>query len=271
MRKHFVALLVLGVSLLCASSASAAFPNFSDCPRSNPEVFTCLDIQSVTGSLEIKGFTVPLGESLEIRGGINQETRRFIPPAGTNGFFSRTIRIPGGILGIEFPIPGNAVDARAELAGSASSVVIEFGIPVTTIRLPVKVKLDNPILGSGCFIGSNSSPTTVNLTTGTTSPPPPNRPISGSIGTPRFEGANLILNGATSVDNAFSVPGASGCGPLGIVNPLVNLRLRLPSAAGNNTMIVRNNPGASPRGLGVGAGGGGGPPPPPPHGSTSGW
>lgn len=243
MRKHLVALLVLGASFLFASSASAAFPNFSDCPRSNPEVFTCIDIQSVTGSLEIKGFTVPLGESLEIRGGINQETRRFIPPTGTNGFFSRTIRIPGGILGIEFPIPGNAVDAIAQLAGSPSAIVIDLEIPVTTIRLPVKVKLDNPILGSSCYIGSNSNPTNVNLTTGTTSPPPPNTPISGSIGTPSIGGEPpvLTLTGATSVDNAFPVPGASGCGLFGIVNPLVNLRLRLPSAAGNNTMIVRNN------------------------------
>jgi hypothetical protein len=49
------------------------------------------------------------------------------------------------------------------------------------------------------------------------------------------------LIGATSVDNAFAVPGASGCGLLGIVDPLVNLRLRLPSAAGNNAMIVRSN------------------------------
>jgi hypothetical protein len=244
MRKHLVALLVLGASLLFASSASAVFPNFSDCPRSNPEVLTCADIQSVSGSLEIKGFTVPLGESLEIRGGINSETRRFIPPAGTNGFFSRAIRIPGGILGIEFPIPGNAVLAIAQLAGPTSAVAIEIGIPVTTISLPVKVKLENPILGSNCYIGTNTNPSRVNLTTGTTSPPPPNRPISGSVGEISVDESTppiLKLIGATSVDNAFAVPGASGCGLLGIVDPLVNLRLRLPSAAGNNAMIVRNN------------------------------
>jgi len=243
MRKHLVVLMALVASLAFASSATAAFPNFSDCPRSSPEVVTCADIQSVSGSLEIKGFTVPLGESLEIRGGINAITRRFIPPTGTTGFFSRAIRIPGGILGIEFPIPGNAVLAIAQLAGPASAVEIALGIPVTTIRLPVKVKLENPILGSNCYIGTNSNPSTVNLTTGTTNPPPPNTPISGSIGEISAEGEPpvLKLTGATSVDNAFAVPGASGCGLLGIVDPLVNLRLRLPSAAGNNAMIVKNN------------------------------
>jgi hypothetical protein len=249
MRKHLVALLVLGASLLFASSASAAFPNFSDCPRSAPGAAECIDIQSLTGSLEIKGFTVPLGESLEIRGALTEPTEaepasRFIPPAGTNGFFSRSIRVPGGILGLELWIPGNEVLARAELAGSTSAVRFVFGLPVTTISLPVKVKLDNPILGSNCYIGTNSNPARINLTTGTTSPPAPNRPISGSTGTIRPEGPNseiLELLGARSVDNAFAVPGASGCGLLGIADPLVNLRLKLPSAAGNNTMIVTNN------------------------------
>lgn len=234
-------LLVVG-----AGSAQAVFPNFSGCPRTNPDVRGCLDIQSVSGSLEIKGFTVPLGESLEIRGGINGESTpwRFIPPTGTNGFFSRAIRIPGGILGIEFPIPGNAVLATAQLAGPASSILISQTEQVS-VSLPVKVKLDNPILGSNCYIGTNSNPARLNLTTGTTSPPPPNRPISGEIGefSAEEEGGRIIFKflGQRNVDNAFAVPGASGCGLLGIVDPLVNLRLRLPSAAGNNTMIVVNN------------------------------
>jgi hypothetical protein len=240
MRKRLIALIATGVSLLFVSSATAAFPNFSDCPRRS--VNECIDIQSVSGSLEIKGFTVPLGQSLEIRGGFRTETEpfTFVPPTGTTGFFSRAIRIPGGILGIEFPIPGNAVLAIAQLAGPPSSIQLTVGDP-TVLRLPLKVKLENPILGSNCYIGTNSNPARMNLTTGTTSPPPPNRPITGSLGTTRVEGSIFEILGATSVDNAFAVPGASGCGLLGIVDPLVNLRLRLPSAAGNNTSILTNN------------------------------
>jgi len=229
-----------------AGSAQAVFPNFAGCPTETPEATGCIDVQSVTGSLEIKGFTVPLGESLEIRGAINGNTTpfRFTPPAGTNGFFSRAIRIPGGILGIEFPIPGNAVLAIAQLAGPASSIAISSGEQLT-VSIPVKVKLENPILGSGCYIGTNSNPSRINLTTGTTSPPSRNRPISGEFGEVEviFEGERPVIEflGQRVVDNSFAVPGASGCGLLGIVDPLVNLRLRLPSAAGNNAMIVRNN------------------------------
>jgi hypothetical protein len=246
-RKRTIALaatLATMAMLVAGGAAQAAFPNFSDCPTSNPAVLGCIDIQSRTGSLEIKGFTVPLGESLEIRGGLDNSVRPavFYPPTGTNGFFSRSIRVPGGILGIEFPIPGNTVLATAVLAGPASAIRMEIEFGLTVVSLPVKVRLDNPILGGNCYIGSNSNPARINLTTGTTRPPAPNRPISGRLGELSFneEGA-VILRDTVSVDNAFAVPGATGCGLLGIANPLVNLRLRLPSAAGNNTMIVHND------------------------------
>src|SRR2546430_1397231 len=50
------------------------------------------------------------------------------------------------------------------------------------VTLPLKVKLDNPLLATACYIGSNTEPVVLNLTTGTTSPPPPNKPISGAPG-----------------------------------------------------------------------------------------
>ncbi len=245
-RKHVLAIaaaLATTASLAATGSAQAEFPNFSDCPTEAPDVVSCLDIQSITGSLEIKGFTVPLGDSLEIRGALAGEVGNltFVAPAGTNGFFARPVNIPGGILGIEWPIPGNAVTGTAQLAGEPSDIRLRVGFPVTTVSLPVKVKLDNPILGSHCYIGKNSNPAQVNLTTGTTEPPPPNEPITGSIGTPSFEGSTLILRNAISVDNAFAIPGASGCGLLGILNPIVNLKLGLPSSGGHNAMIVENN------------------------------
>ncbi|HXE45195.1 MAG TPA: hypothetical protein VN635_08350 [Conexibacter sp.] len=245
-RKHVLAAVAAVATmawLVAGGVAQATFPNFSDCPVARSETTGCVDIQSVSGSLEIKGFTVPLGESLEIRGGLDISTRpaRFIPPRGTTGFFAKPVRIPGGILGIEIPIPGNAVNGIAELAGSPSDIQLEIGFPTTTVSLPVKIHLENPILGPFCTIGTNSNPAHINFTTGTTSPPPPNRPITGSIGTPSVNEGVLILNDSVSVDNSFAIPGASGCGLLGIFNPIVNLKLGLPSAGGNNTMIVHNN------------------------------
>lgn len=234
----------LAVVLGLSGSASAAFPDFSRCPRSTPSLNACLDVQTTSGSMTIKGFTVPLGDSLRIKGGIvitgGGTGTTFVPDTGTTGFIAKPVQIPGGILGIDFPIPGNAVTATAELAGPSSSIHLD---PSTlSFALPLKLRLTNPIIGPGCQIGTNSSPVRLALITGTTNPPAPNRPISGRIGTLTFPSNYLLYSGNLNVDNSFAVPGASGCGiGLGLINSLINLKLRLPSAAGNNEVRTGSN------------------------------
>ena len=226
-----------------AGTAQAVFPNFAGCTATNFEFDACLDIQNRAGTnINIKGFNVPLGESLEIRGtlrGNGTFTPLFVPPTGTNGFFARAVPVPGGLLGIEW-IPGNSVLAITELAGPASA--IRLNIITHDITIPIKVRLVNVLLGMDCHIGTNSRPVVLNLTSGTTSPLPPNTPISGSRGTEEGFERGLIFRGGINVDNSFAVPGATECGlGLGLINSLVNLRLRLPSAAGNNSTTVYND------------------------------
>ncbi|MDW5593513.1 hypothetical protein VSS74_04140 [Conexibacter stalactiti] len=233
---------VASAALLALSGqASAAFPDYAGCPSG---VFYCIDIQSTSGSMDIKGFGVPLGDSLRIRGGLGQNTAGeivFSPARGTNGFIAKPVQVPGGILGIDFWLPGNSVTATAQLAGSPSDIRLN---PFTLdMSVPLKLALTNPIIGPGCQIGSNRSPVWVNLITGTTAPPAPNRPISGHLGrlsTPTP--TSVILSDNLNVDNSFAIPGASGCGiGLGLINGAINLKLKLPSAAGNNALIVGNN------------------------------
>jgi len=219
--------------------AAASFPNFSDCPTGLPSGSACVDIQSNSGEFEIKGFHVPLDHSLEIRGAVREPEGTFVPPAGTNGFFAQPVNVPGGLLGIELPITLNLVLATAELAGPASS--IEFRPGDQTIRLPLKVRLSNPLIESNCHIGSNSNPIWVHLIPGTTSPPPPNRSISGRPGRLEFVPPDtLFARGAIVVENSFSIPGAQECGGLGLINLVIDAKLKLPSAAGNNSMIINN-------------------------------
>jgi hypothetical protein len=245
-RKRLVALLATVGSLVFAANASAAFPNYSGCPSTTPGVIACIDVQSTAGNLRIKEFNVPLHESLEIRGGLMaSENGRpaFVPARGTNGFIGTPVPVPGGLLGINFPIPGNSVLAIAELAGPSSAIQIVPG--ELNIRVPVKVRLVNVLLGMDCRIGTNSRPVNLDLIVGTTSPPPPNRPITGSPGevTQPEERELRILN-SVNVENSFSVPGATECGlGLGLINALVNAKLRIPSAAGNNAIEVHNNTG----------------------------
>lgn len=233
---------MVAASLVGTSAASAAFPNYSDCPRAG--AIACIDIQSESGTQTIKGTDVPIGRSINIRGAIRDVGGEpvFVPPAGTNGLFTTPIQIPGGLLGIDFPIPGNSVAAIAQLAGPASSLRIYPGD--FNVRMPLKLKLENPILGPFCQIGSNSSPINVNLIIGTTNPPAPNRPISGAVGTPSIGAEGVIIDNNVNVDNTFSVPSATNCGlGLGLINGVINLKMGLPSAAGNNALVVTNDVG----------------------------
>jgi hypothetical protein len=109
-----------------------------------------------------------------------------------------------------------------------------------TLVLPLRIKLDNALLGGRCYIGSSAEPVTLSLTDGTTSPPPPNTPLSGSPGTLSIndEGAEIELSGSSLVDNSFAVPRANGCGPFGLLDHVIDHQVGLPSPAGANTAIV---------------------------------
>jgi hypothetical protein len=139
------------------------------------------------------------------------------------------------------------VNATTELAAPAGSIAISVDNLIEgsgiALSLPVKVHLENPFLGSSCYIGSNAHPIVIELTTGTTSPPPPNKPISGSPGEIEFnaDASIVTLKKNTLVNNSFAAPGVQGCGGLFafLINPIVNGKLGLPAAPGQNTAILK--------------------------------
>jgi hypothetical protein len=135
------------------------------------------------------------------------------------------------------------LNATLELARPASEVrineinlVTEEGI---ALEMPVKVHLENPLLGSSCYIGSSSSPLLWHLTTGTTAPPAGTAPITGFGGEAEFkeESTLLQINNSVLVDNTWPAPHATGCGGFGvelILDPIVDGSVGLPSPAGKN-------------------------------------
>ncbi len=240
------AAMVASVAGIATSSATAATPRFDDCPLRGSDLGTCIDILSNAGSINIKGFNVPLGHSLEIRGGLSYRedgSSVFLPAVGTNGFIAEPVDVPGGVLGVDLPISLNKVKATAQLAGVPAD--IRIGISDLSLSVPIKLKLSNPLFSSSCTIGTNRNPVRLNLTTGTTNPPAPNRPISGSRGPFAVRDGYLYFAGNRHVDNAFAIPGASSCGflGLGLIDGIINLKLKLPAAAGTNSIEIINDVG----------------------------
>ncbi len=263
---------VAPVSMLALTSSAEAvehhpkgeYAPFADCPLSNSATESCLYAKTESGEFKIAKETVPIINTITLQGGLhNTETgQTFIGAEDGNTLSKTPQKVPGGLAGlVKCPEIENfierilcegffengltGVNATTELAAPATSIGISvenlLGGSGIALSLPVKVHLENPLLGSSCYIGSNSKPINIELTTGTTSPPPPNKPITGSIGELEFNKTFTIVTIKKNalVNNSFAAPKVEGCGVFGILNGLVNSKLGLPSAAGNNTAILK--------------------------------
>lgn len=261
--KRFARLLVAVAGLIVAFAmlspvAQAAPPNppysqFAGCPNpvtENEKVLTCVRSEINGGHFQMGSKTVPIEKPITLTGGVEKlfsPSQVFFNSEG--GLSKAKQKVPGGIIGLtgltwlaEF-LGSDALTlyATTELAGTPIIAGTAFA------QLPIKVHLENStgVLGKNCYVGSTSGPIVLNLTTGTTAPPPPNTPISGKKPFLEFEEATEIQNANNGiyVDNSFAAPGANGCvltlfGFIPIsINGLVNAQSGLPSAAGNNETV----------------------------------
>ncbi|MBO0727890.1 MAG: hypothetical protein J2P57_01440 [Acidimicrobiaceae bacterium] len=240
-----------------AGAGAATLPSnlakFAHCPVDNPKVSACLVAQTSSVTFSIGGTTLSSTAPTTIQFGLTS-TFGVVPSTdGTPTLSSSPIPVPGGLLGIPGAPSGGVLNVTAtpQLVGtptvSLANLLSRHGAGIV---LPLDVKVNNPLLGNHCTIGTSSNPITLNLTSGTTNPPAPNQPISGATGKVTGTAQGVInVTGSKLVDNAFAVPGAAGCGLFGILDPIVNLQKQLPSAAGNNTAILKAHTSLAPASL----------------------
>ncbi len=268
---------LLGLStaalLAGASPASAAvhhptgdYAPFAGCPLSNTRTDVCFFAQTKGGELRIGRRTVPLTEAITIQGGIHEnrssDRQEFIGAEGGETLSKSLQTIPGGPFEIAAPrsLPGyvqaifdefiageaTALTATTEFAAPPSAVQIDTQDLVEAkgggLSLPVKIKLSSPLLGEGCYIGSDAHPIPVPLTTGTTARSPSRPSITGKPGHAHFKDEyNLVtLDEDSLVNNSFPAPRAVGCGGMlaFLVEPAINATLGLPVVAGSNEVIL---------------------------------
>jgi hypothetical protein len=265
-----VALAMLGLTGSASAKLPGEWARFAPCPYKNPEASKCLLATTVGGEVVLGSKTVPIVNPAVLQGayteGDAEGNSKFLPPTSGVTLTKAPQPVPGGLAGLvnckeisnfilrtscEWTLENGltGVNATLELARPATEIVVnennlggELG---TALKLPVKIHLENPFLGSSCFVGSSASPIYWNLTSGVTDPPPPNEPIEGTAGELEFleEGSILETKNTVLVDNAWEAPGASGCGGLlsVILDPIVNVSAGLPAAAGKNTAILDND------------------------------
>jgi hypothetical protein len=262
-----VALAVASPALAVVHHPKGEYAPFADCPLSNTEISTCLLATTEGGEFVVGKETVPITNIITLQGGVKgffSGFETFVAAEDGNTLSKTPQKVPGGLAGLVkcneisnliervacelvFENGVTGVNATTELAAPATSIGLHtlnlLGASGTALSLPVKVHLENPFLGSSCYIGSNAHPIVIEFTTGTTSPPAPNKPITGNPGELGLNGPETIItikNNAL-VNNSYPAPGAEGCGGIFsfLVDPIVDSKLGLPSAAGHNTAILK--------------------------------
>jgi hypothetical protein len=263
-----VAFVVPLAALGSASSALATpvFEKFKECPTEIPGVTLCQFGQTTSGEFAIGTTVVPINMTVTQQGGGIPDgipTEYFLLPAKNGESLSKTeLNVPGGLLGIKCAeIKGSGwfetgvrelcektfekglagVTATLELVANEHNPAFlnEHNLAEeegTALTLPVRVHLKNTLLGNACYIGSESEPIELHLTTGTSGTAKGKRGKAQTLHEGEREALRLSEN--TLVDNTFTVPDAVGCGELfgftGFLDSLVNAKLGLPSKAGNN-------------------------------------
>jgi hypothetical protein len=269
-----IAVVALGALVLVptASAHTGQYARFNNCPSTNPSTFKCLYSETIGGKVVLGKKTVPIVNKTILQGGYTEENEAgnsaFI--AATNGVPSLTPTpqpVPGGLSGLVnckeislgwlrascesiFENGLTGVNSTLELALPANQIVVSqenlAGEGGVALKLPVKVHLENPLLGSGCYIGSSTSPIIWNLTSGATKPPAGTAPIHGFSGELNLiEGGEILeLEKAKLVENNWPAPAATGCGGWPaeyILDPIINASVGVPSVAGKNVAILENN------------------------------
>lgn len=236
-----------------AETPNPGYTQFAGCPSpftENPAIATCVRSDITGGHFKMGNKKVPIEKPISLVGGVPDGFGPlFFNSEG--GLSKAKQKVPGGIIGLTgltwlvefFGSEALTLYATTELAGTPIIGGLDFAI------LPVKVHLEHSVLGKNCYVGSTASPIKLNLTTGTTAPPLPNKPISGTKPVIGFEPVLEIQTGTGGVyvDNSFAAPGASGCvltlfGFIPIsINGLVNAQSGLPAAAGTNETVQNFN------------------------------
>jgi hypothetical protein len=245
-----LASLALVASAAEAAPPAAPYQDFAGCPSraESGEVAECLKIEFTGGHVQLGSKEIPITKPFSLHGGLSFFGANWIGNSEA-GITPVAQPVPGGLVGLT----GNEqldhaldtkqlrLNASIELAGTPGNFA------GTGLVLPIKVHLENPLLGNACYVGSNASPINLNLITGTTTPPAPAAPITGQETGPfEPEASRPAVETAADgvwVDNTYVTPPASGCilkfGSRSVnISKYVNAGYHLPASAGKSSTAL---------------------------------
>jgi hypothetical protein len=201
-----------------AATAQPAF-DFSDCPAipagADPAEWRC-EVLISSGTLRIGALAEQPTGSMRLTFAEGQLDGKHAQVFGA--LRSEPVRVPGGLLGISGAEHNPLLDMKIQLRYAGFADFLSDGDRMGTQHL--KLGVIAPLVPGNCTIGGDANPIVF-------------RPI-------RTAGPDVISEDPrvlrfTIADNAFAVPGPSGCGAFG---DLLSRRLGVPAPAGTNAMTL---------------------------------
>jgi hypothetical protein len=251
------ALLLASVALASSHHPKGDYAQFAECPLNRETITDCVYSASTGGSFTIGKKIVPVKNPVIFQGGFEGSSQKIHFFGAENGetLAAAPQPVAGGLLNIAAPANWPAalqewfneqvgsvaeVKATLELAGSATSVDLNTENLLystgTALGLPVKIKLENAILGNNCYLGSDSSPIQIDFTTGKSGS------LEGSVGKVKLNNqyGMVSIKAGRLVNGTFAAPRASGCGGIfsTFVDPLIDEVLGVPAASGENNAVL---------------------------------
>jgi hypothetical protein len=246
---------------------------FNRCPVDNPTMLAadnstglaiCVALASPNGAFTIGSLTLPtkasnlqMGVVLNLTNG----TATTISPAGGTSV-NEPIEVPNGLVTLICPSHGRLAwkvcrpqpnDRSNEHSGELTNLTISIepaGEPSNfnliaglafshqpIVSMPVKVHLQNRLLGDHCYIGSGTEP--IVLQPEITTEPTGSIEAFDTNGTPDPNGTMTLFSILdTQGSSSFAVPAATGCGFMGIFDEAIDGHMGLPSPAGKNSLVL---------------------------------
>lgn len=197
---------------------------------------SCVNVDVLSGMFNNNGFQLPLRQGdMVLSLGLTDDGAYVSDAKNGWGVHSKPVTVPGGVLGVDLPL--NNLFGLAAVTAEVEGV----GLPVMhdqifdfNIDLPVRMKINNPFLGDKCYIGSPDTPVTFELRG--VNPGTANPPVYEVLGEPDYPAETLKISNVQAAAADFALPSASGCGPFGVLNPIVNWRAKLPAT--QNTSLI---------------------------------
>ncbi|MFC7451086.1 hypothetical protein [Rhodococcus daqingensis] len=228
--RRVVAGLAAGGALVLAAPTASAAPGTTPVPGGavcDPAVAEgCLSVVVNSGTFDNNGFTLPMKDGdMVIAATLPPEGDMIPRDDGHFGVYSKPMTVPGGVLGVDLPLDnlfglaGVTSEVQAVSVPKLNGIITDFDL-----TLPVRLKISNAFLGDNCYIGSPENPVIFELDNVNT----PENPVQSHVEDP-YPAGTVWMSNVKNESSGFALPGATGCGPFGALNPIVNWRAKVPN------------------------------------------